>query len=342
MTTYRTGLLEQAAQLILMLGGAEKVAALLKDREGANFKFGQLDFGQLEAILNKLVQVGVNDQDVLGQLLRDELEIKLVAAIKKFFAQTGRRIPSLGMKAKHTDPDLNFHLIQPALDTVEQLALRLVRFQEALQPGPIMLAADFQNQVNELLVALRADRQIANLANGVCLPIILPTISRDDFDYGGLLERVFVAAAKKAYEKEFPGRPFDNYRKGDLAGKVTIVDESHRLLVERLFQGHLVALYFPNPLQGFSVHAQREQMAGLPTTLHLAGGFDTLSAVSMYPDVLGRNFNTPGLDMAALEWQDADYSLYFGADDDDADFGRRTGLGIASGYGSGGLVFCLA
>ncbi|MFA5358809.1 MAG: hypothetical protein WC310_03250 [Patescibacteria group bacterium] len=341
MTTYRTTLLEQAAQLILMLGGSDKVTALLESREGANFKFGQFDFGQLEAILNKLIQAGVADQGVLGQLLRDELEIQLVSAIKKFFAQNGRRIPR-GLKANHTDSNRNFHLVQPNLDMVEALALRLVRFQEALQPGLIMSAADFQGKVNELLTALSADEQIANLTSGICLPIIMPQIEKKKFDYGKVLEQTFVAAAKKAYEKEFSGRPFNNYRKDDLFGKVTIIDDSHRRLVERLFQSHLVALYFPNPLQGFSVHADREQMEGLPTTLHLAGGFDTLSAVTMYPDVLGRDFNTPGLDMAALEWQGPGRSLHFGVGDGNAGFGDGAGLGDADARCSGGLVFCLA
>ena len=340
MTTYRTTLLEQAAQLILMLGGSEKVAVLLNGRKGANFKFGQIDFGQLEAILNKIVKTAGGDEKAIEQLLGGESEIQLIKAVKKLFNQHGHRIPPQGMKAAHTDPNRSFNLIQPALETVDTLALRLVRSQEAFQPEPIMMAADFQGKVHELLAALRADEQIANLTDSVCLPIILPQIEQKDFDYGRTLGQVFVVAAKKAYEKEFPGRPF-NYRQDDLAGHVTIIDESHRRLVERLFQSHLIALYFPNPLQGFSVHAQREQMESLPTTLHLAGGLDILSAVTMYPDVLGRDSNTPGLDMAALEWRDAASSLNFEAHDGYAGFDDRTHLGNAGGRYSGGLVFCL-
>ena len=95
-----------------------------------------------------------------------------------------------------------------------------------------------------------------------------------------------------------------------LAGKVSIVPGSrHEKLIEKMMQDYVVAIYFPNPLQGFSINASREQMATLPESLILAGGFDTASAMSMYPDIIARDWHTPGYDLSALNWQSSDYSL---------------------------------
>ena len=46
-----------------------------------------------------------------------------------------------------------------------------------------------------------------------------------------------------------------------------------------------VGIYFPNPLQGFSVDAGWEQMATLPEGFILSG-IDIIIAMIMYPDIL--------------------------------------------------------
>jgi len=77
----------------------------------------------------------------------------------------------------------------------------------------------------------------------------------------------------------------------------------------------VIGILLPNPLQGFSIPACREYADSLPEILHLAGGYDFSAALAAYPDVLGRDFNTPGNDMAALQfalssqgWDDEEYT----------------------------------
>jgi hypothetical protein len=103
-------------------------------------------------------------------------------------------------------------------------------------------------------------------------------------------------------------------------------------------QGPVKGIHFPNPLQGFSIKASREQMLTLPKGFILSG-LDTAIAMIMYPDVLARGYLTPGLDLAALSWQSADYSLFFRADVSRLDFDNSDGLAVDYGNYSGGLLF---
>ncbi|MBD3282389.1 MAG: hypothetical protein GF387_02155 [Candidatus Portnoybacteria bacterium] len=66
---------------------------------------------------------------------------------------------------------------------------------------------------------------------------------------------------------------------------------------------------------------------------------DTLIAMAMYPDILARDWNTPGLDMAALQWRSADCSLLFKARGDKLGFVSTDFLARALDSSSGGLLF---
>ena len=94
----------------------------------------------------------------------------------------------------------------------------------------------------------------------------------------------------------------------------------------------------PEYLQGFSVHADREQMSSLPEQFLLGGALEAAACYIAYPDVLARDGNTPLLDLAAMQWQSADYSLYFYAGDGYASFDHGTTLDGAAGDCAGGLV----
>ena len=61
----------------------------------------------------------------------------------------------------------------------------------------------------------------------------------------------------------------------------------------------------------------------------------------MYPDILARDWNTPGLDMAALSWTPANYSISIGFWTRDAklEFGRTDELADTDDTCSGGLLF---
>ena len=291
--------------------------------------------GQLAAILNK---VSGGDRAKLEAILRDETEISIIERAVKLFDKNGRRIPPKDLQAAVCNPDKKFYLVQPRL-ILADYADRLVRFQEAFKAGPVMSAAEFEGRSKELVSEIRNQKDLANLLNGVYLPVILPKL--DSFeDYGRTLEEIFLPAVTFAYEKQFPDRKFYNYRKNDLVDKVSIVEGTrHEQLVGKMTQDYVVAIYFPNSLQGFSVFASREQLSVLPGFLFLAGGFDASVALAMYPDVLARDYQAPGYDLSALIWRSPGYSLYFRADDDGLVFDRGGDLGFANDNYSSGLLF---
>jgi len=69
-------------------------------------------------------------------------------------------------------------------------------------------------------------------------------------------------------------------------------------------------------------------------------GLDTSIAMVMYPDILARNRNTPGLNLAALQWMSTDYSLsFFVAEDDELNFTFTGRLASAYDVFSSGLLF---
>jgi hypothetical protein len=294
-----------------------------------------LEIGQITGILQR---VSGGDQEKLKALLRDELEVELKERILKFFDKNGRRIPPKGLQNNVCDPDKDFRLIQPGFKIIDNYAQRLIRFKQMF-PGP-MSVAEFEGKTRELVSEIKSNELLVNLLNGTYLPIILPQIESKNFDYGTTLENMFLSAVKKAYEAQFPGRQFYNWRKGELAKQVSIVPGTrHEILVERIKQGNVYAIYFPNPLQGFSVLASREQMSRLSESLILVGGFDASTAMVMYPDILARDWHTPGYDLSAFHWQSSGDSLYFGADDGGLHLSSGASLGSASGYYSSGLLF---
>src|SRR4030042_465377 len=274
--------------------------------------------GQIAAIMNK---VSGGDREKLEALLRDEFDVQLIEKVLKFFDKNGRRIPK-GLQAAVYDSNKDFHLVQPKLDSIGKYADRLVRFQFAFGAGPVMSAAEFEGRSRELIGEIKNNRNLANLLNGVYLPIILPKLG-DISDYGKTLEGVFLPAVKSSYERQFPDRKFYNYRENELVNNTSIVSGTrHEKLGEEMKHDSLVAIYFPNSLQGFSILASQEQISSLPELL-LSGGFDTAAAITMYPDILARDWNTPGYDLSALSWQSPVDSLYFKANDDRLHFYYR-------------------
>lgn len=297
-------------------------------------KYGNWTLGQTEALLNLL-----GGEDEALAVLRGEKTLCIEAPGIKLFDKNGRRIPSKDLQNNVCDPNKDFYLVQPEFKKTKDYADRLLRFQEAFHPGPCISAADFERKSRELLDEIKSIKSLTNLLKGVYLPIILPK-PENYTDYGTTLEQVFLEAVESSYKQQFPNRDFYNYRKGELANQVSLMEGTrHELLVERMKQGIVYAIYFPNPLQGFSVLASREQMKDLPEFLILSGGFDTAVAITMYPDTLARNFHTPVYDLSALHWRSPDYSLYFEAVGGRLDFGSGASRGGAGDRCSSGLLF---
>jgi len=293
--------------------------------------------GELNALLKKL------GEENARQLMSGDLVLKtgeggaeLVKAVKKLFDKNGRRIPPKGLEAAVCDPDRDICFKQ--LDS--DYGSRYAHYCE-FSGHPDISPEEFQRRSEELIASLKADEQLANLLKGVCLPILVPKLA-NGFDYGQVMEEG-LRVVEKAYCRAFPDREFCDCLKGELAGKVKVAHPSHEMLIKISMNEPRVGLYFPNPLQGFSVKAARAQMSDLPMELSLSGGLDTMVAMAMYPDVLARDHQTPGLDMAALSWGSSgdllEDSLGFKAEDAYLYFARGASLSIASGCDSAGLLF---
>ena len=287
-------------------------------------KYSHWRDGQHEALINIL------GEDNALALLRGEKAVSFQDVKLLHFDSNGRCIPR-NLTNKVCDPNTDFHLVQPKLD----YGVRLARIGECLHAGLMISAAEFEDRCQKLLERLGKDELCGNIVKAVHLPICIPQTQVTD--YGEALNP-FLLGVDCSYPQEFSGRTFNNYRKDDLAKKVKIVPGiRHDALVEKLAGGHAVGVYFPNPMQGFSVLAQREQIEVLPPWFWLSGGFDAVTAMVAYPDVLARDWSTPGLDFSALQWQGARGSLYFKANDAELKFDRGGNLGGADDYYSGGL-----
>jgi hypothetical protein len=308
------------------------VKKAISKTEFENF-WRSLTDGQQTAYALKLWHAAGESPERMQEILRGEFGIELKDMIVKLADQNGRLIPRNGIKGKVVDANRNFRLIQPEFD----YAARLAALQEVFPEGTKFPTADaFRNRVGELTEEVRGNKQCSNLLRGVYLPIVLPQLTVAD--YGTTLEQTFLVAVKRAYQRCFPERTFYNYREGTLAGQVLVMAESrHQMLLDRMVEGPVIDLYFATALHGYGIEADRHQIEVLPSGYTLSGGFDSSTAVAMYPDVLARDWNTPGLDMAALQWQEPRYSLYFKSYDRSLAFGRRA-LDPDADY-SGGLSF---
>ncbi|MBI2444739.1 MAG: hypothetical protein HYV42_05905 [Candidatus Magasanikbacteria bacterium] len=296
----------------------------------------QLKGGQEEALLRKLWLAAGGEkggEDGLASILRDDLKITLVDGTVKLVDSTGRCIPLATMKGEYVDANRDFHLVQPEID----YAATLARLQQFFAPEMRFVSAEeFERRSAALIARIREDKQVASLLKGVYLPIVLPQITVAD--YGRTLEETFLAAVERAYQAQYPDRVFNNYRKGELAGQVGVVEESrHQRLIEKMAGGPVVLIHFPCPCQGFSIPADRKMIGAFPAGFILSGALDTATSLVANTSTLALNWNTPGLDCAANSWQSAEFSLDFKARDVKLSFGRG-GLG-AYGACSAGLSF---
>lgn len=307
--------------------------------ERVKSKYSDWTRGQEEALLN------IIGEENAKELLAGNISVEFKEVVKKLFDKNGRRIPE-GLSAKVCDADGNFRLDQPNLKNEHHYVDHfkhhyvdpITRLHECLNVDTGITAEGLKAETERLLALIQDNSQIANIARGVCLPVVLPQLTTSS-DVGTILEQ-YLEGVSKSYEKTFSYRRSSINYKGRLAGEIDIVDGSrYDQLIERMKQGAIIGIHFPNPLQGFSVKASRQQMSTLPGGFVLSG-MDSLIAMVIYPEVLSRDQNTPGLDLAAFSWQSARRSLRFWALNDRLDFQGTADLDCAFGAYSGGLFFC--
>lgn len=292
--------------------------------------------GQINALLSKICG---NDKSVLQAILRDEVGIELISKLQKLFDRNGRRIPD-GLKSPVSDPNWDFHLEWPMLDTEQDYNYRLNRLYNCFGSHFNVSGKQLMEETERLLTLIRDNPQVAgivNLTKGIYLPVVLPQMNT--YDIGAILEQ-FLEAVEKSYLKAFPNRVFDNIPKGDLKGNINITTKScNPYLFERLEKRPVMGIYFPNCLQGFTWKASLEQMSSLPEGFVLSG-LDIAMAMTMYPDILACGFNAPSQELNGLSWTKTygDYPLYFWAHDNRLVFDFFPGR-VNEGACSSGLLF---
>ncbi len=249
------------------------------------------------------------------------------------FDEHGRCIPAGISAPAHRTTRRYFALTQPAIDYAA-IHARTTKYLGT--PGDIGVE-EFARRADAILLKLRDNPQMRDIANGAGVPFLLPRATHPD--YGDALEHVYIEAVRNAFTEEFPQYRFTNHHKGSLAGKLGIAPGSrHERLIQAMQAGPVVGYYFPC-LTEYSVPATRERMASLPGEFLLAGGFDTSAALVGTPGLLERSDGYPPLLwLAALQAEKELVGYYYEAYGYNLTFNRRPHFGQAAEYWASGLV----
>lgn len=220
----------------------------------------------------------------------------------QLFDHKGRFIPApIGnMEDKDVvvcESNENYYLVQPEINYRD----RLNCLHEFLVDTNFT-AEQFQLQAEELKKKALADERIANIFNGIHLPIIIPynsAIYANATAISNLILKNWLKAAFRSFKYHFSHRDFSfSVSSAYLYEHIEIFNKSRYVLVlEKMNKGAMVGWYFPNPFQGFSVSTQLRYASKLPDNLFLSG-LDTIIGQIMYPDVLFRDSNVPNYDLA--------------------------------------------
>lgn len=136
-------------------------------------------------------------REIAEALRRDELKIVVQEKLKALFDKHGRRIPE-GLQANVCDANRDFRLDQPKLDKEVDFANRITRLHGCLSIDTEVTAEQLKTETERLLAVIRENSQIANIANGVCLPVVLPKLVTDNL--GAELE-LYLAGVNNSYTK---------------------------------------------------------------------------------------------------------------------------------------------
>lgn len=287
-----------------------------------------LTVGQSEALLHKLWLAGGGEhggEEACQEILRDNLRITLVVDNRiTLVDHAGRCIPLPGMIT--VDADRRFHLTQPEID----YAARLARVQEFFgKDMEFVSPSEFQEHCQSIIERIKFDERISNLAKGLYFPFVIPRLVGD---LGEILDDTILPALERSYSAQFPKRSFNNYCCGQLKGQIKVISNTGQAsLIEAMTNESVCGVYFP-ALQGFSKEADCELIRNMPGCLILSG-LEVPVVAAMYPEIIGRDYYTPGLDMASLLWKSEDslFCMFNGDEFCISSSKRNVGDGLFSG-----------
>lgn len=255
-------------------------------------------------------------------------------AVQNMFDVAGRRIPPDGLGAAVNEVSRRYTLVQPALDYAEIHD----RISAHMGSAGQVSATEFAERAEGVLDTLRRSEETAPLASSVRVPFALAAARTADL--GQAMEDSYLPALGRSWKARFQKADFKNELKGGLSGQVAVAKGSrYDRLVQALAVGPVVGYYFPMALSGFSVEAALRQMAGLPETFVLSGGFEACAALVGSPDLFSQKDGyPPQLDLSAFQAPAAGYGYHFAPYGYNLTFNGRFHNGLASDYCSSGLT----
>jgi hypothetical protein len=260
-------------------------------------EYGQLTTNQWIALGNKL-----GGLETVKSILLSELTPEIKRCTRVLIDSHGRRIPD-GLRIPVCDADYKRAYIEQP-DMSAGMESYDARTRQLLHSGVATVApGNLMREVELLAMLIRVNPVVSNILKGVWLPLSLPKLgtgAETGEDLGEALD-CYLRAINASCLRKFKGEiSFLRHRVAPLSGKVSIFPGTRQeRIIEKMRENCVVGILFPTALQGFSVDAQRKQIASLPEGFSLAGVEMAIAAV-MYPDVLFRDTRTSGLDLSAL------------------------------------------
>lgn len=286
-----------------------------------------LDALKVLALVNR-----IGGRENVDAILAGSKKATLEDVIRLLIGKNVRFVIPEGFEFGHVDLNPNYYWEQPTSTfDFDAIVKRGTRFLPKGMKLPS--TAQMEDACRILEEQIMADQLVSNLftvkdpRRGIRLPWFLPQMDMDIRNVGKVIHELFKPAIKAAYEgvPHFKGRKFCDYRENDTDGQVTIVDESQLRLVSALREGPVFGWIFPAVFQGIGIEGDRALMKTLPTKHNFVlGGFDSLMATILHTEVLCRDGNTPGQDIASFQWRYSGCSLYLYAHGGQLYFGHRS------------------
>jgi hypothetical protein len=259
--------------------------------------------------------------------------------LSQLFDKTGRRIPAGDLGNGIDYSNANFRLKKLPNGTTSEI---FETFKNLFSEKKEFISFQkFRQLVERLSSELENSQQLSNLLRGPYFPICFPRMEISRQNYSEAIRKVFLPAAKKAYEEKFSNRKFSECFCQCDEEFESLPESRHLKLLDVVSKGSTVGLLF-FPFQGFSIEAGRRQMSFLPDSCLLSGALDILTALAMYPGILGKDFQTPGYLCSANQVISKDSkpgSLYAKAGKDGLGFVFSSNLSDALSIFSSGLLY---
>jgi len=298
----------------------------------------RLSGGQQRAYASLIWRAANGELVQLEGLRQGRFQLNFEEAIHLLVDRRGLCLPE-DLAGKVKSPNRDFKLTQVGLEERDVKQYRSLWQEHWPFDGNFPSLDEIMTRYQRILDWLKSDANqqngVANLLNGPHYLGMMPKVRVGDL---GTFTEKLVEAAGRSYLQQFPGRQFNNYRRGELAQAVGLAEgvRYHKFLWH-IARHPVVWLSFRTCLQGFSIPAAIQQERKMPERLILSGAPDAAMEMIAYPRSLARNFHTVGMDCAANTFQ-SEGSLYFRASDDRLDFGYGS-LIASEDYSSGLLVF---